>query len=215
MHLLHPTHALGRVGYALLAGTAAALALGAFAPAVVTGLAAWDTAGLVLLSLAWWHIWTLGADETAKRAAGDDPGRTAVYALVLLTSAISVFAATAIAHHADALVLDSNLLILLCLGTVALSWSLTHTSFTMRYAHLYYRDDDEGRGGLEFPGGAPPTYFDFAYFSFTIGMCFQVSDVTISSGQIRRAVLLHALMSFAYSTVILAFTLNLTFGAFG
>lgn len=203
------------MGYALLAGAIATLAFAAFAPVVVTVLAGWDTAGLVLLALAWWHIWRLGADETAKRAAGDDPGRTAVYALVLLASGVSLFAATAIAHHADTLVLDPNVLVLLCLGTVGLSWALTHTSFTMRYAHLYYRDDDEGRGGLDFPGGAQPTYFDFAYFSFTIGMCFQVSDVTISSGQIRRAVLLHALMSFAYSTVILAFALNLTFGAFG
>ena len=44
-------------------------------------------------------------------------------------------------------------------------------------------------------------------------MCFQVSDVTITSPQIRRAVLGHALLSFAYNTVILALALNLTGGA--
>jgi hypothetical protein len=50
----------------------------------------------------------------------------------------------------------------------------------LRYAHLYYRDDEEGIGGLEFPCEAAPSYFDFAYFSFTVGMCFQVSDVVVS-----------------------------------
>ncbi len=95
---------------------------------------------------------------------------------------------------------------------MALSWALTHTAFTLRYAHLYYREDAEGVGGVEFPGGARPSYFDFAYFAFTIGMCFQVSDVAVSSPQIRRAVLLHATLSFLYNTAILAFVLNLAFG---
>ena len=66
---------------------------------------------------------------------------------------------------------------------------------------------------MEFPGGAQPDYFDFAYLAFTLGMCFQVSDATISSPQIRRAALLHAMISFAYNTAILAFALNLAFGA--
>ena len=94
---------------------------------------------------------------------------------------------------------------------MALSWTLTHTAFTLRYAHLYYREDDEGIGGVDFPGGAMPTYMDFAYFAFTVGMCFQVSDVQVTSHQIRRAVLLHATMSFLYNTAILAFVLNLVF----
>jgi uncharacterized membrane protein len=65
---------------------------------------------------------------------------------------------------------------------------------------------------VQLPGHAPPTYFDFAYFAFTIGMCFAVSDVCVTSPQIRRAVLLHALISFAYNSVILAFVLNFVFG---
>jgi len=89
-----------------------------------------------------------------------------------------------------------------------------HTTFTLRYAHLYYRDDDN-IGGTEFPGGTMPSYMDFAYFAFTVGMCFQVSDVQVTSPQIRRAVLLHATMSFLYNTAILAFVLNLVFNLAG
>ena len=107
------------------------------------------------------------------------------------------------------------MLVALCLLNVALSWALTQTSFALRYAHLYYREDKEGVGGVDFPGGAPPAYFDFAYFAFTVGMCFQVSDTTVSSPQIRRAVLLHATLSFVYNTAILAFVLNLVFGLAG
>ena len=99
--------------------------------------------------------------------------------------------------------------------TVALAWAIGHTAFTFRYAHLFYREDDEGIGGVTFSGANDPTYFDFAYFAFTIGMCFQVSDASVTSCQIRRAVLVHAVLSFAYNTLILAFVLNLVFGAVG
>ncbi len=93
-----------------------------------------------------------------------------------------------------------------------LSWALTHTAFTLRYAHLSPREDAEGVGGIEFPGGGRPCYLDFAYLAFTIGMCFQVSDTTVCSRQIRSTVLLHAALSFFYNTAILAFVLNLVFG---
>src|SRR5207248_3368690 len=99
----------------------------------------------------------------------------------------------------------------MCLLAVALAWGLTHTSYALRYAHLYYRDDEEGVGGLVFPCQEPPSYFDFAYFSFTVGMCFQVSDVVVSSPQIRRAVLGQASLAFVYNTTIMPLVLNLVF----
>jgi uncharacterized membrane protein len=101
-----------------------------------------------------------------------------------------------------------------CALAVVSAWFLTHTAYALRYAHLYYRDDDEGEGGLAFPGEGRPAYLEFAYFSFTIGMCFQVSDVGVSSRQIRRAVLGHSLLSFLYNTAILATAVNLAVGLF-
>ena len=90
-----------------------------------------------------------------------------------------------------------------------------HTAYTLRYAHLYYRDDHDGVGGLTFPGNAAPTYFDFAYFAFTIGMCFQTADVSITSRRFRRAVMAHAVLSFAYNTTILATAVSLIVGFLG
>jgi uncharacterized membrane protein len=179
----------------------------------VAALAAWEAGGLSLLLLAWLTIVTCSAEATQTRAAAEDPGRTAVYALVLLTSGSSLLATTALVHRARLLPGSSgDALVAFSLANIALCWALTHTAFTLHYAHLYYRRDEEGVGGVEFPGGARPSYFDFAYLAFTVGMCFQVSDTTVSSPQIRRAVLLHAVLSFVYNTAILAFVLNLVFG---
>jgi uncharacterized membrane protein len=106
--------------------------------------------------------------------------------------------------------------ILLAIGAVATSWWLLHTIFTLRYAHLFYSaemdDDPKTVGGLQFPGNEEPDYLDFVYFSFVVGMTFQVSDVQISSRGIRRVCLLHALMSFAFNTTILALSINVISG---
>ena len=211
-----PRFALSRIALATALGVAVTLLLGAWNPWAVALISGWDAGGIVLVALAWITIYTADAAETEKRAAADDPGRRLVYGVVLLTSATSLGAAVYLQRQASVVAPRFEaLLALLCIGTVALSWTLTHTAFTLRYAHLYYREDDEGIGGVDFPGGAMPTYMDFAYFAFTVGMCFQVSDVQVTSHQIRRAVLLHATMSFLYNTAILAFVLNLVFNLAG
>jgi len=176
--------------------------------AVLAGIVA---GGALLLGLIWSLLRISGADETQRRASRDDPGRGAVFLLMLSVSAIALLAATILVRtERQAPPQGRALLVALCLATVAMAWSLTHSMFALRYAHLYYRDK-EGAGGVEFPGGARPAYCDFAYLAFTIGMCFQVSDASVTSPQIRRAVLLHAVMSFVYTTAILAFVLNLVF----
>ena len=211
-----PRYVLVRIAVASAVGVAATLLLATRYSWAVSSISGWDAGGIVLVGLAWITIFTADAAETGKRAATGDPGRTLVYALVLLTSAISLGAAVVLQRQASVVAPRSEaLLAILCVGTVALSWTLTHTAFTLRYAHLYYREDAEGIGGVEFPGGGMPTYMDFAYFAFTVGMCFQVSDVQVTSHQIRRAVLLHATMSFLYNTAILAFVLNLVFNLAG
>ena len=62
------------------------------------------------------------------------------------------------------------------------------------------------------PRERTPTYGDFLYFSFTIGMTFQVSDVQIADADIRRIVLIHGAVAFFYATGILALTINLVAG---
>ncbi len=214
--LLDLRRAIVRFGIAALCGAAAFAAVTTRHSLAAAAFVAWDVAGIVLLSLSWSLVLRAGPDETRARAGGDDPGRTLIYVVVLLTSAASLLAATILVRSARSVVPEmKELAVALCLVSVALAWTMTHTAFTFRYAHLYYRDDAEGIGGITMPGDGPPAYFDFAYFAFTIGMCFQVSDMCVTSRQIRKAVLLHAAMSFGYNSVILAFVLNLAFGLAG
>jgi uncharacterized membrane protein len=209
---IDPRRALARVGISLFFGVATYLAAASRIPQPAALLMAWDVASLVLLALAWGAIALANAHETRRRAGSDDPGRTLVYVIILIASSVSLLAATVLVREAHSLPRDlERMVVVMCLATVALAWTLTHTAFTFRYARLYYREDAEGVGGVELPGKQALTYFDFAYFAFTIGMCFQVSDACVTSPQIRRAVLLHAAMSFAYNTIILAFVLNLVF----
>ena len=209
-----PRRAVGRLGVALVVALFTTEVLSIRFGVPVQLLGGWDAGGAGMLFLAWTTIVRCDAERTQARAGAEDPGRRTVYFIVLFTSFVTLFGATFISRHVKLVASagEGPLLAALCLGAVAISWGLTHTSFTLRYAHLYYREDDEGIGGITFAGGEPPSYFDFAYFAFTIGMCFQVSDTTVTSCQIRRAVLAHALLSFAYTTVILAFVLNLVFG---
>ena len=207
-----PHRALLRLFYATLAGV---LSGGAAAEHGTTFglLVGWNAAGVVLLALSWLVIGRASPRATQRRAAAEDPGRTVVYVLVVVASTASLFAAVVLSRQAHALPGDvAQRMGLVCLATVAVSWALLHSAFTLRYARLYYREDEEGVGGVEFPGKQAPSYFDFAYFAFTIGMCFQTSDVCVSSPQFRRSVLLHAAISFVYNTAILAFVLNLVFG---
>jgi uncharacterized membrane protein len=99
---------------------------------------------------------------------------------------------------------------------IILSWIMVHTTLVFHYAHEYYDNDPEGKktekAGLIFPGDKQPDYFDFAYFSFVIGMTFQVSDVQITSKKLRKLALLHALIAFGLNTFVVALTINLIAG---
>lgn len=209
-----PRRAHSRLLWACAAGLAAWLGMGRFSHPLRL-VAAWDAFAVTLLGFVWTMIWHCDAEASRLRAGVEDPGRNAVWALVLFTSTVSFFAAGYVLRQARTFAPGwAALWLVLCLGAVVVSWLLSHTAWTLRYAHLYYRDDTEGVGGLEFAGGHAPSDFDFAYFAFTVGMAFQTSDVSVSSPQIRRAVLLHALLSFAYNTAIIALALNLAFTYF-
>jgi uncharacterized membrane protein len=157
--------------------------------------------------------------NTACRAALEDPGRNAVLALVLGSVGFGLAAAIVILGQGPHVASIHEKTVIYAVGLLAIvaGWFLIHTMFVFRYAHLFYYDsDDDGSAqrGLIFPGTDEPNDFDFAYFSFVIGMTFQVSDVQIKDSGVRRVALLHALISFAYNTTIVALVINLVSGLF-
>jgi uncharacterized membrane protein len=175
----------------------------------------WDVFALSILVLAWLTITTTPPDKLRMRARMQDVSRTVIFVFVLLAACAGLFAVGFLFFtNKNAQHPHFTLHLLMSLLAVISSWMLVHTVFGLRYAHTFYGDhdnsakEDEYAGGLLFPGETMPNYMDFAYFSFTIGMTFQVSDVQIVSREFRQLVLLHGMLSFGFNTVILALTIN-------
>jgi uncharacterized membrane protein len=111
---------------------------------------------------------------------------------------------------------DSGARRLLLIGvavlTVVLSWTVVNTVYTLRYADMDFRSRAAGIAFDEEDGRQRPTYRDFAYVAFTIGMTYQVSDTTLRDRRIRRTVLAHALLSYLFGVVIVGGSVNLIAG---
>jgi uncharacterized membrane protein len=184
-------------------------------PAVT--LITWIAIALSIIILDWITILSAHPKDIRKIASLEDSSRFTIFLFVMVASLASLIAMYLLLKstkgESDETVTGY---IFLAMTAVVVSWWLVHTVFTMRYAHLYYNTDEGKRtpiGGLEFPGDdKEPDYLDFVYFSFVIGMTFQVSDVEISSKQIRRLAWAHGLIAFAFNTAIVALSINVISG---
>jgi uncharacterized membrane protein len=157
--------------------------------------------------------------DIRARAALDDEGRGFILTLVLLAAAASVWAVGAeLGLAKDSRGLMKVLRIALAFGTVIASWMMVQMIFALHYAHEFYGvDEDDGSrdaGGLEFPGDKEPNYWDFLYFSIVIGAACATADVNFASKGLRQLGTVHSLVAFAFNTVIVALTINLTAGLF-
>jgi uncharacterized membrane protein len=176
----------------------------------------WDSFAVATLILAWLTIVTTPPDKLRARAQKQDLSHILIFIFVLVTACAGLFAVGFLFFSKQAFAEPSHFWIHLIASLIAVvcSWMLVHTVFGLRYAHTYYGDPDgptgpmPHAGGLEFPGDREPDYVDFAYFSFVIGMTFQVSDVVITSRDFRKLALVHGMLSFGFNTVILALALN-------
>ncbi|HTU62080.1 MAG TPA: DUF1345 domain-containing protein [Polyangiales bacterium] len=200
-----------RLQLSLLLGVLALLGLRTVLPLGVAAIGAWDCAASSLLASSWWIIAGGNAADARMRAGAEDPGRRVLLLLSLASSLASFFAAALLLQQLGDDAALRGLAVGLCLASPLLAWLLTHSVYTLHYAHLYYGASGAGQG-LSFPGEGDPDDLDFAYFAFTIGMTFQTSDVEVTSKRLRRSVLLHALLSFVFNTGVIALALNLVLG---
>jgi uncharacterized membrane protein len=195
---------------AFAAGAAAAVVTGIIGGWTYAATAGWAVACIVYIVWVWAVVGGFTPSQTKRHATGEDPGRAVSDVLLLTASVASVVAIVVILvaaqHVAGA---EKAGLAALAVGSVALSWILVHTLYTLRYAQLYYRGKE---GGVDFNQQDPPKYSDFAYLSFTLGMTFQVSDTNVGDSVIRQTVLRHSLLSYLFGSIILATTVNLIAG---
>jgi uncharacterized membrane protein len=199
-----------RVAVSAGVGAVSALVVAIVGPWWLVPLAGWDTAALVFVSWMWRSLWSLDAAGTAEQARRENPRRAAADALLLGASVASLVAVGIVLVRAgNSGSLDKGLLVGLSVASIVLAWSVVHTVYALRYAKLYY---EGAGGGVDFNTKEAPCYVDFAYLALTIGMTFQVSDTNLKTTTIRRTALRHALLSYAFGTLIIATTINLIAG---
>ncbi|MGH6614024.1 DUF1345 domain-containing protein [Sphingomonas sp.] len=172
-------------------------------------MAAFDIAAATFLALV---APLLGSKADAMRAhtKDNDANRalllaiTATVTIVILVSVVSEMMGGKSSNFATALIVV----------TLILAWLFSNTVYALHYAHLFYLDNGTGKdsGGVDIPATKEPDYWDFVYFSFTLGMTFQTSDVEITAPRIRRVVIGHCLAAFVFNIGVLAFTINVLGG---
>ena len=203
-------YARPRTFIAIVIGIVTVLLLPASLRMVTRLLIGWDSFVAVYIVLAYVMMLRKQHDYIKRNAALQDDGRI----LILLVTQLGALASIAAIVFELGASSKSAPELTLAVITIALSWTMVHTTFALHYAHDYYRGAKPG--GLQFPSGdskEKPDYWDFVYFSFVIGMTAQVSDVGITDKIIRRTATVHGIISFVFNTALLALMVNIAASA--
>ena len=176
----------------------------------------WNVFSLCMIIMSWITFSITTSQQIREQAKVQDSSRALIFSTVLISTFASFFAVVLLLLTKKEYKSTEALHLTIAIAGMLFSWVLIHTIFTLRYAHIFYGDDEvkpeTHAAGLEFPDDKKPDYLDFAYFSFVVGMTFQVSDVQVTSKRLRRLVLLHGILSFGYNTIMIALTINLIAG---
>ena len=203
-------HARPKLIAAIAVGIAVALLLPSEWRGITRILVGWDIGVALYLCVVAWIIARSEVSHIREHAEKEDEGRIVMLALTVTATLISLAAIIVLLGQGEDKRPGPELLF--AIGTVLLTWGFIHTIFALHYAHEFYTETPVA-SGLKFPGGEQPTYLDFVYFSFVIGMTFQVSDVAVSSRAIRRTVTAHAIASFLFNVALLAIMINIAASA--
>jgi uncharacterized membrane protein len=168
-------------------------------------MAAFDIASAVFLLLILGLLRRGEASQMREASRRNDANR-----VVLLFITVVVMIAILVAVYKELQGKNDTAAIALVIATLTLAWLFANVVYALHYAHLYYLDGEDGKdqGGLQFTNCDEPDYWDFLYFSFTMGMTFQTSDTAIGSRQLRRIATGHGLAAFVFNLGVLAFTIN-------
>jgi uncharacterized membrane protein len=203
-----------RLAVAVLVGVLVGLLvpLGAAGELLTHALTGFVAGGLAFAVPLLVHVLGHDAPSTRARVEGRD-GDAAWYDVVVITVGLASLAGVGILLvggqvKGTAQVLDA----LVGVGAVAVGWLCVHTVYLLRYARVYYASPTPP---IDFNQDEDPSFSDFAYFSFNLGMAYQVSDTALRSSEVRRVVLGHTLLAYLYGTIVIASTINLVAGIGG
>jgi uncharacterized membrane protein len=144
--------------------------------------------------------------ELKKRAVIEDDG---AFIALLIALAVIVMCVVGIFTMLNQKKIPSTLTFALSVASAPLGWFTLHTIAAFHYANLHYLEGKDSKTmGLKFPQTEEPALWDFLYFSFVVGMTAQVSDVQVLTTPMRRATLIHSIVSFFFNTVLIAMAVN-------
>jgi uncharacterized membrane protein len=199
-----------RLFVAVALGIAVYFAAGAQEHLATRFLIGWNAGTILYLVMAAIAFVRFDLKRVRDRCAEEDEGAIIMLLAVVAASIASLAAIVAFLGGAKEAGNSQPYYFLVAVITIVLSWMLIHTMFAFHYAHEFYGEGaDHQKGGLKFPGEARPDYWDFVYFSFVVGMTFQVSDVQVTSRRLRRIVAAHGVVAFLFSVAILALAVNI------
>lgn len=172
-------------------------------------LIGWDAGVALYLVLVLVMILRSGPDRVRHESPLQDEGRIAIPILTVTAGMMSLGAIILWLRTASEQESVHPGVFGLLFLTTLLSWLFIHTMFALHYAHEYYAEHRGKGGGMRFPGGGNPNYWDFVYFSFVIGTSTAVSDVPVTSATIRKTVTAHGLVAFVFNVTMIALTVSI------
>jgi uncharacterized membrane protein len=201
---------------ATLLGVVVAVALPSRWLVISRVLTGWNAAIFFLVPLTYIRMRGLDARQLRAHYEEEDPTAPVIVVFVVAAALLSVAAIVALLstlkHVAPA---DRVAHLALAGMTIVNSWLLVHTMFTLHYADIYYSVAEDSAPPLSFPETRQPLFWDFVYFSFTIGVACQTADVATTQTGIRQMVTVHAVIAFLFNLSILGFAINVTAGLLG
>ncbi|HEY0316257.1 MAG TPA: DUF1345 domain-containing protein [Sphingomonas sp.] len=179
-------------------------------------MAGFDAGAVVFLASVWSLLKTSHARLMRAQAEKNDANRALLLAITIaVTLAVLISVGSELADKSG----SKPGIHMLIVATLALAWLFSNMVYALHYAHIFYTQADSGadggrkdRGGLDFPKTKEPNYWDFVYFSFTLGMTFQTSDVEMTTTAMRTVAIFHCLAAFVFNMGVLAFTINVLGG---
>lgn len=205
-----PPSATARAALAVAIGAGTTVAVGVplgFSLGALLGIGA---AAAVFAAVGWFVLWPLddGATRATVRRENFRPRVAELVVGVIAVSGLAAIVILLLAGRTDA----RNVAAAGALLAAFAVWASLHLTYATQYAALYYGDEGDEPGGIDWGTDVPPAYRDFFYFSYNLGMTYQVSDNSVSTRELRSVVLRHCLLSYVFGTVILATAINLVVG---
>ncbi|MFD0934475.1 DUF1345 domain-containing protein, partial [Methylobacterium trifolii] len=153
-------------------------------------------------------------DALRREAARLDDSAGVISVFALLAAAASFGAVAVLVLGGKAAGSTRTYDLALAALTVLCAWVFVQIVFTVHYAHVYYGGDaeGEGRGGLDFHGEPEPDFWDFLYFTVTIGAAAATSDTNLTSKRMRRIATVQTVYAYFFNTGVLALAVNMAAG---